>query len=370
MMTGPVVMAWLGVGELRLHASPRPLALGEHELGIDPCDSVSLLDLGQFHPALEDGAQAGAFQVYERIKGLPWLRERLEHDRTSANYQGNPLWPLQVLAGHPALADWFGLRGAADDSRCCVPGGRAVMHRLARLREAGLGTTWSFAPYRDGEPFSDQEYVHAFLQDRTLPCASEDSRDFLHDWSYHFISLLLPDFLESIRLNLEILMLLAAKIRLPTRDRWGIYGHSEDADGQQLTRFIDEALPYDEAIARRIAIEVDVLTARPVQSLLESIEGREARAAAISWPCALYLGPPTQASLCHLLPELATVLGGGLGGLPDHPACETDFVTHAWQCLDAMETTLAARPQPGPCSMPPGTMPRVLAHLSGLRRLR
>jgi hypothetical protein len=370
MMAAPVAIVWSGLGELRLHASPRPLVLGEHAPGVDPCDSVSLLDLGQFHPALEDGAAAGAFQVYERITDLPWLRERLERDRTSANFQGNPLWPLQVLAGHPALAGWFGLNGAADDFRCCVPGGRAVTHRLARLCEAGLGTTWSFAPYGDGEPFSDRKYLHAFLHDRTLPCAPEHSRDFVHDWSYHFISLLLPDFLENIRLNLEILLRLAATVRLPTRVRWGIYGHSEDADGLLLTRFIEEALPYDEAIARRIATEVDVLTARPVQALLASIEGKEARAVAISQPCVLYLGPPTQASLRHLLPELEAVLGEGLAGLPDRPRCETAFVTHAWRCLSAMEATLAGLSQPGPCCVPSGTMPRVLTHLNGLRRLR
>lgn len=139
---------------------------------------------------------------------------------------------------------------------------------------------------------------------------------------------------------------------------------------QQLTRFIDEALPYDEAIARRIAIEVDVLTARPVQALLESLAGHEARATAISRSCALYLGPPTLASLCHLLPELAAVLGGSLADLPDHPACATGFVAHAWQCLAAMAATLAARPQPGPCSVPPDTLPRLLTHLSGLRQRR
>lgn len=361
---------WAGPGALSLRASPCMLALGETDAGADPRDSVSVQRLGEFFPGEQSRRGDESFQLYERIDDLPWLRERIERDRTSANYQGSPLWPMQVLAAHPALAAWFGLGGAVADRHCCLPSCESIRQRLARLRDLGMGTCWTFAAYRGDEPLTERAYVRAFLEDRTLPCAAEDSRDFLHDWSYHFLSLLLPDFLEGIRVNVDILLRLAARVRLPTKQRWGVYGCSEDASGRLVTRFVDEALPYEEAIARRIAIGIDVLTARPVQALLESMAGREDKAVEISRPCALYLGPPTQASLQHLLPEVATVLVTGAVGLSVAPQDDGGFVTHAWRRLKALDDALTGIDETVSCAIPPQTMSRLLAYLTELRRSR
>ena len=356
-----------GLGEINLALTPMPLKIGETSIDANLHDYVSLYNLGSFIRKPPGHGDHDAFKLYERIAGLPWMREKLERDRTSANYQGNPLWPTHVLKKMPYLASYFGLIDATDDKRCCIPGHQAINMRLGALLEAGLDTAWSFAAYQDEQPFSDRAYVDAFVRNRTLPCAAEDTRDFLHDWSYHFISLLLPKFLEGVRLNVEILLYLAKKITIPTLTYWNIYGHSEDERGQTKSLKIEEELAYHDAIARRIAIEIDVLTARPVQALMEILEGRPENARRIARFCGLFLSPPTQSSLRQLLPEIGLVIDSKNSDLAESPVTEISFVDFASHTLVELDAKLAHLEAYRKWHVPHDTMPALFAKIDLLR---
>jgi hypothetical protein len=67
------------------------------------------------------GDDCEEFRILTRIHDLPWSVVRLEKDRLSANFQGNPCWPQIILDSYQHLSDYLGLSQSVRENLCFVP---------------------------------------------------------------------------------------------------------------------------------------------------------------------------------------------------------------------------------------------------------
>lgn len=253
---------------------------------------VTLIHQGTF----SDG-EGDSYRILSRVQGSSWSARRLERDRLSANFQGDPLWPKKVLAKYKALSEYFALNSSAED--CCIlPMTKTINRKLGLL----TGSESGFRDLRDySQPISDRAYVDAFIEYGILPMGEIQDRDSVHDWAYHFVTFLLPDYLMRVR---EALAFVRARIHLchgETEYAWNYYGHTLNAQGQMQGRPVKEKMAHVDAVYRQMAISLDVATAKPVQLLALELAGRIQACQGEQRSVGVYMGGVTQEAIDQIL---------------------------------------------------------------------
>tara|TARA_Y100001935_G_C17308278_1_gene513898 strand:- start:2571 stop:3626 length:1056 start_codon:yes stop_codon:yes gene_type:complete len=242
--------------ELDLLSNPEILQIESVESDFDKEDCVSLVHRGTFRIGGE------SFRLISRNGDSEWSGMRLEKDRISANFQGSPLWPQKALEDFPNLIAFFNLKSCSSDRSCILPMDSVINHRLRALDIQGF----SFKR-RDSE-ISCEEYVDSFLAQGVLPMAPLVDRNSIHDWSYHFVTFLIPEYLESVQANLKWIRDRISLYSGLTNYSWNYYGHTLDDQGKMISFGIQEEMTYRDAIYRQMAVSLDVATAKIVQLLL------------------------------------------------------------------------------------------------------
>ena len=207
------------------------------------------------------------YRLLSRKLGLNWAATRLEQNRLSANFQGSPLWPQQVLARYPSLLRHFRLVDNASENSCILPMPATINSFLHQLPDC----EFKFQEFT-GE-LSIKRYVDSFIDSKVLPMAKAIDRDSVHDWSYHFITLLFPEYLEGLRSNIQFVREHLDLFSGETGYEWPYYGHGLNAEGQMELESKAENLTYRDAIYRQMAIALDVATAKIVQILSVEAKG-------------------------------------------------------------------------------------------------
>lgn len=249
-----------------LAANPKVLNTDTPASPVPAVEYVNLLHLGF--------ASCGSerFRVLRRQDAAPWSAVRLEADRLSANFQGNPLWPEQAIRRYPELSEHFAL-GLSSPSTCWIPDQETVNAALKQL----LGDqAYQFVGRKE---MSDPQYVDLFIDERCLPMAPVEERDSVHDWSYHFVTFLFQEYLENVRLTLKWIRANMARFEGQVSREWNYYGHTHDEHGRMKGTAKLEVMPYTQAIYRQMAISLDVATAKIVQLLCLREKGMAARLA-------------------------------------------------------------------------------------------
>ncbi len=213
------------------------------------------------------------YRLLSRSKASPWAATLLERNRISANFQGSPLWPQTALERYPALCRHFGLNSNVGRTSCILPVTKNVNDKLSRLTDCVFKFR-DLSDYQLGEDgsLSAKLYVDNFIDDKVLPMGDFQNRDSIHDWSYHFLTLLMPDYLENIRLNLAFIRDHIEQFSGQTNYRWNYYGHSLNEIGALHIESVAEVMDHKAAVYRQMAIALDVASAKIVQ--LISIEQR------------------------------------------------------------------------------------------------
>jgi hypothetical protein len=255
------------------------------------------------------------YRVLSRVPGARWRALRLERDRLSANFQGHPLWPHKALARYPKLSASLGLAGAYSKDVCLLPD---MDTANGFLRVLGLG----HFQFRGAQPASDRAYVDAFIDRRVLPMADVLGRDSIHDWSYHFLTFLFPEYLESVRANLEWIRAHLHRFEGKVTRAWVHYGHGRDESGRMTIDAREERTAWEEAIYRQMAVSLDVCTAKIVQILCVDESGQIERCRSELNIVSVFSAGVTDESLAVLLwlePRLKETLSAPRRGRPLYP---------------------------------------------------
>jgi hypothetical protein len=154
----------------------------------------------------------------------------------------------------------FGL-GYSSEQVCLIPTTETINAGLKKL----FGSN-AFG-FEDDQKISDREYVDRFIDLRRLPMAPLEERDSVHDWSYHFVTFLFPEYIENVRLTLAWIRENIGRFSGDVVREWNYYGHTQDASGAMKGHLRTEKMPYTAAIYRQMAISLDVTTAKIVQIL-------------------------------------------------------------------------------------------------------
>jgi hypothetical protein len=243
---------------------------------IDPLSYVSLRDCGTLTHEGE------AFRILRPAAPGHWCATRLENDRLTANFQGNPLWPFEVLDAYPNLAGLFGLFPSLSDDACIIPLPETINARLAQLHrtlsEGDDGCPWfrqvqAYDSY-DGELITDEDYIDSFIDHTAFPVSREETKDSLHDWSYHFMTLLFPSYFDGLRRTLAWVRTHISDFHGPSHHAWNYFGHTLDDNGYLVGNFRAETIPYRSAIYRQMSITLDSATGKPIQLLMLHKRGR------------------------------------------------------------------------------------------------
>jgi len=257
----------------------RPLLTAEAPAtAIDPLACVTLRHCGIVH-----GPGGERFRVLGLAAPGRWAATRLERDRLTANFQGNPLWPVDILSDYPRLARLFGLYPSLSARACVIPTAETINARIAELT-ADDEVQFRFRAvdeYRsscDGT-IGEQDYVDTFIDEAVFPISPIATKDSLHDWSYHFMTLLFPRYAGGIRAALARVRARSVGLDGEVSRVWNYFGHTLDERGNFKPDLRTERLPYRAAIYRQMAITLDSATAKPVQLLAMKRRGRLDRCA-------------------------------------------------------------------------------------------
>lgn len=209
------------------------------------------------------GDHCEEFRILMRIHDLPWSVVRLEKDRLSANFQGNPCWPQIILAPYQHLSDYLGLSQSVCENVCFVPTIETINQKIkGLLLRAAAPLNEDLFLFCDESRYvgctptalSDKSYVDTFIDSGYLPMGNLNSLDSIHDWSYHFMSLMFPQFLKNIRSTLRVIRDHVSKFVGSTSYAWNYYGHTLDKDGKFRATQKLEHMNYDSAIYRQMAV--------------------------------------------------------------------------------------------------------------------
>jgi hypothetical protein len=227
------------------------------------------------------GDHCEEFRILMRIHDLPWSVVRLEKDRLSANFQGNPCWPQIILAPYQHLSDYLGLSQSVRENVCFVPTIETINQKIKDLLLGAAPLNEDLFFFCDESRYerctspglSDKSYVDTFIDFGYLPMGNLNSLDSIHDWSYHFISLMFPQLLKNIRSTLRVIRDHVSKFVGSTSYVWNYYGHTLDKDGKFRATQKLEHMNYDSAIYRQMAVSLDVGTAKIIQLLMAERNG-------------------------------------------------------------------------------------------------
>ena len=226
---------------------------------------VTLFNKGKAHRKKDLKA---THRVLEKNIDSNWGAYQLERDRISANFQGNPLWPYNVLKKYQNIIKHFDLLPQLTQNICLIPTLEKINNDLESIKLKN--NKFKFYELKVDEKISEKEYVNMFIDQNLLPMATEKNRDSIHDWSYHFLTMLFPKYLELVQDCLR-----GIRNNLPHKNElnlysWNYYGHTVDFEGKM--RGIEKTceMTCHDAIYRQMAISLDVATAKPIQLLLLS----------------------------------------------------------------------------------------------------
>lgn len=249
-----------------LFAHPQTLSTEAPESALEATAYVTLQHRGLLTLNGPEGDEY--YRLVSRPDSAPWNVARLEKNRLSANFQGNPLWPVRVLQNYPQLREYFGLNDAATELSCILPLARTINAKMQSLTQSSFAFQLIEDYPRDSHGHIDtRDYVDTFIDQRKLPMAELTDRDSIHDWSYHFVTLLFSTYLENVRLNLLYIRENLDRFHGTTRYAWNYYGHTLDSEGQMRGKGVIEEMDARDAVYRQMAIALDVATAKPVQLL-------------------------------------------------------------------------------------------------------
>lgn len=328
-------------------------------LETNPPETESLIYVSLRHRGLLSirfGEEVERYRLLSRDPRAPWCVARLEKDRLSANFQGNPLWPHRVLRDFPNLCDHFALSHAFNDAACILPLTAEINDRLDLLLGRTLRTSPKRFGFQDASHYSAtggdlipaQDYVDAFIDSGKLPMADVGERSSVHDWSYHFVTFLFEAFLENVRLNLELIRRNLGRFPGVTCYAWNYYGHTLDQGGKMKGHTVREELSHRAAVYRQMAVSLDVATAKLVQLLCLQQAGHGDRCRSEWEACEVFAGGVRREAIRNLLEleapeslsfEVPSGMGASLGpSLLDH--CTTRL-TH----LELVAGAIADRDQ-------------------------
>jgi hypothetical protein len=255
------------------------------------------------HRGFEDFGEE-RYRILTRLPGAKWSALRLERDRLSANFQGNPLWPHKALARYPKLSAALGLAGAFGEDVCLLPDFRTANSFLRNLGQGRFR-------FEAGQPATDRAYVDNFIDACILPMAPALERDSVHDWAYHFVTLLFPEYLESLRRNLDWIRAHIHRFEGSVTREWNHYGHSRDEQGSMILHSRRDTTSWEEAVYRQMAVSLDVCTAKIVQILCVDEKGLLDRCLSELKIVSVFAAGVTAESLATVLwlePNLAKIL--------------------------------------------------------------
>ncbi len=242
------------------------------------------LDLGPFQ-----------FRLISRLPETKWSAARLEKNRLSANFQGNPLWPERVLSPYESLSRYFFLKASSSEQSCILPMALTLNSKINDL----LGDRFGFQEFE--ESLTDKDYVDTFIDSGRLPMANPIDRDSVHDWAYHFVTFLFTDYLENVRSNLLWIRKRIHLFQGTTNYSWNYYGHSLNEKGQMEGQGQLEEMNHEAAIYRQMAIALDVATAKFVQLMALEQQGQIERCQAEIQAVGVFLNGVTSESIKTIL---------------------------------------------------------------------
>ncbi|MGE0528986.1 MAG: hypothetical protein AB7G93_10460 [Bdellovibrionales bacterium] len=253
---------------------PRPyvLRVSPPASGMPASEYVTLIHRGTL--TLRCHSEVERYRLLSRVFGASWSATRLERDRVSANFQGNPLWPKQVLQNYSNLSYHFGLTSSVYHDFALIPLAETINTKLRQLSaEIGPTSEKEFV-FESVQEMSDRDYVDMFINNGRFPMAALEDRDSIHDWSYHFLTMLFGEYLENVRLTLACIRDQLGRFQGRVNRTWNYYGHKRDRSGVIVGERVTEEMTYENAIYRQMAISMDVVTAQIVQLLYLERKGR------------------------------------------------------------------------------------------------
>lgn len=281
---------------LNIISEPTPL---QTEAAATPIASSEYVTI-QHRGTLKVGGDE--YRLISRLPTARWGAGRLERDRLSANFQGDPLWPQFVLQKYPNLLRYFALTGNSDEQNCILPMTKTINRNLVELANSEFGfMDYADYPFDEVGKVSARTYVDTFIDRGRLPMAPLEDRDSIHDWSYHFITFLFPEYLESVRQNLLFIRGNLYRFAGEATHSWNYYGHAVDEHGQMRGHGVVETMAYSEAIYRQMAIALDVATAKFVQLMRLELKGKVEQCKAERAAVGVFLSGVSAASVRKIL---------------------------------------------------------------------
>ena len=257
--------------QIRFEAQPQILKVEAPESSINALEYVSLKHCGFVDIQCE--REQESFRILSLLEKGRWKADRLEKNKLSANFQGNPLWPAKSLQGYDFLMKYFGLVGSYSEDLCVIPSTNTINSKILALHSAkGIETDRIFLfketiDYSSDSIVGNRAYVDTFIDQRKLPMAPVEFRDSVHDWSYHFITLLFTDYLEAIRLSLSHIRASIPEDPNLYDYEWNYYGHQLNKKGEMQGCERTSKLTRKSAVYQQMAISLDVATAKIIQLL-------------------------------------------------------------------------------------------------------
>lgn len=264
--------------------------------------SISCEYMGEFF------CDAGKFHQIRRMDSWPWFIARTKSDLIAGNFQGNPLWPSRCLRDFPSIKGFFGLSDDESVSECVIPDAVTINKRLELIStDLGESINYKYAvSIAENERLASslEFYVDSFVDRRLLPFGLPGTIDFLHDWSYHFLPLLYPFYLENIRLCLSHIRKRLFEFSFVSEKvsrQWNYYGHSLDSNGQYISDYRNEELSIRTTIYRQMARAIDVCTARVTQLSVCLVNGHRQQLKSALKDFAIFIGPLSNTAIERVL---------------------------------------------------------------------
>jgi hypothetical protein len=252
---------------------------------------------------------SGTSQRYDILRlrpGAVWRIERIEVDKLTADLQGDPRWPAAALGRYPGLSGFLGLLRSYEDEFIAIPSAGTINKKLARLGEYyPLRFDFQGAAGCARTLINVRCYVDQFIDFQRIPMQRPTTRPGIHDWSYHFLSMLFPDQLRNLRLNLALIRAASLSYLGAADDQWVYYGHTSDRAGRLVGVPRAEGIGARVAVYRRMGIAIDTMTGRLIQLLNAESAGMLDRCPSALELASLFLSPPSPESMRRILPYAA-----------------------------------------------------------------
>lgn len=220
-------------------------------------------------------ASTNTIITYIKETDLPWFCDTIGTDRFSANFQGDPRWPSEVLKLFPSLYLQFFGESHIENNKILIPTYNIINKRVKYLSDLERPILFHLSDnYHLNFSQKLYKYVDEYIDNYCLPCGKPGTLDHLHDWSYHFLALLFQDYCNRIR---EILSFVRKTANLDESSYinavWNYYGNKRDEQGLHISKLVSKRINYKEYYYRQMANYIDVTTGRISQLLISILNG-------------------------------------------------------------------------------------------------